>query len=412
MPLTQPIDGWNYWKYGQTYYSNLTDSKNGYFQTLGGKVSLVNNSSIEKIHKGFSKWSSVEEYYNRISYSNSENLPALTLFKYLHDGVTKIKSANQLDKYVGLINTVTDYSEYPDFKSLTNLIAVNICSVIYSHSNQTYESIISYYGDDYFERFYYLDYLEANAQISYSVKSVSLDDLIPDSRETSILANFANEGENLSILNWDLEDPATWEGITWNSDGNVESIDLPYLNLTGTLNLTDFSALTSVDISGNEISSLVLDGCTYLEELDCSFNQLTELNISDCASLTSLTCCYNYLDTHEGGTLYSTLDDLMFSDCYVNYYPQAVPENATFNATELSALKTFANTDNNNSVLDWLDESGNIDTDKLQNNVLFEYDGSNYRVVAIDIAESEVSGTLNLTSLSSLEEIYCEDNCA
>ena len=99
----------------------------------------------------------------------------------------------------------------------------------------------------------------------------------------------------------------------------------------------------------------------------------------------------------------------MFNDCYVNYYPQAVPENATFNTTELNALKTFANTDNNESILDWLDDDGNIDTEKLQNNILFEYDGSKYRVVAIDVSELDVSGALNLTSLSLLQEVYCEN---
>ena len=99
----------------------------------------------------------------------------------------------------------------------------------------------------------------------------------------------------------------------------------------------------------------------------------------------------------------------MFSDCYVNYYPQSVPDNATFDTTELNALKTFANTNNNNTALNWLDDGGNIDTEKLQNNVLFEYDGSKHHVVAIDISDLDISGTLDLTSLSLLQEICCEN---
>lgn len=167
--------------------------------------------------------------------------------------------------------------------------------------------------------------------------------------------------------------------------------------------------MKGLDISGNEITGVTLSNCSSLEEIDCSFNKLISLDLSDCANLTSVTCCYNYLDTHEGGDLYNTFDDLMFNDCYVNYYPQSVPENATFNTTELNALKTFANTNNNESVLDWLDDNGNIDTNKLQNNVLFEYDGSKYRIVAIDIADLDVSGDLNVTSLSLLKELYCEN---
>ena len=93
----------------------------------------------------------------------------------------------------------------------------------------------------------------------------------------------------------------------------------------------------------------------------------------------------------------------------MNYYPQSVPDNATFDSTELNALKTFANTNNNNTALDWLNDSGNIDTEKLQNNVLFEYDGSKHRVVAIDISDLDVSGALDLTSLPLLQELYCEN---
>ena len=86
----------------------------------------------------------------------------------------------------------------------------------------------------------------------------------------------------------------------------------------------------------------------------------------------------------KGAALQSFFDSIMTS-----YAASSVPENATFNTTELNALKTFANTDNNESILDWLDDDGNIDTEKLQNNILFEYDGSNYRVVAIDVSDDE-----------------------
>ena len=43
----------------------------------------------------------------------------------------------------------------------------------------------------------------------------------------------------------------------------------------------------------------------------------------------------------------------------------------------------------------------------MQNNVLFEYDGSNYRIVAIDISELEITGSLDLTAFAQLKELYC-----
>ena len=228
-------------------------------------------------------------------------------------------------------------------------------------------------------------------------------------KEVITLINLYSQSNNSEFLGWNLDDPSTWTGITWNEDGNVESIDLSYKNLDGTLDLSNFSSLKFLNLSGNNLTSVNLDNCSSLEEFDCSFNKLTSLDLSDCTNLKSVICCYNYLDTHEGSTLYNKLDDLMFSDCYVNYYPQSVPDNATFDTTELNALKTFANTNNNNVALNWLDDSGNIDTEKLQNNVLFEYDGSKHRVVAIDISDLDISGALDLTSLSLLQELYCEN---
>lgn len=407
IPLTNPTQGWNYWKYGETYYCDFTDLRNENYAQLGISTEIINKDVVESIHKEFARWTSVERYYNRISNPNNDYMPDLTLYKYLHDGPTRLLSNKRSWQIVGGINTVTEYGSYDDFRKLTNTLVCNIHTLKKSHDYKTYNTIISNFSNKYFARVSYSNYI-SNTGTVYRIATQSKNTtIIFNENDIAKLETIYNN--NSDVCDWDLSDPTTWNGIIWNDNGNVGSIDFSYMNLEGTLDLSNFSSLKSLNLSGNNLTSVNLDNCSSLEEIDCSFNKLTTLDLSDCTNLTSVTCCYNYLDTHEGSTLYNKLDDLMFSDCYVNYYPQSVPDNATFDTTELNALKTFANTNNNNTALNWLDDGGNIDTEKLQNNVLFEYDGSKHHVVAIDISDLDISGTLDLTSLSLLQEICCEN---
>ena len=403
VPLTNPTDGWNYWRYGQTYVANLSEYN-----------TQVNKYTVSDIQNAFSAWKDVNSYYNSCI---SVLSPFTTLYKLAHSATGTFMSYSLTPRRcMDTFDFITSLAFYDNRTAeLLCRAIINRKSIATAHDYVTYNSIIngtmaSSTGDGIFFHCSYDSAVNEITQALYNSESFDFYSLNEYNQSNlSNLISFANQDDNLSILNWDLDDPSTWTGITWSEDGNVEGIDLSFKNLSGSLDLSNFGSLKKLDVTGNNLTSLNLDNCSSLEELDCSFNKLTALDLSDCTNLTSVTCCYNYLDTHEGSTLYNKLDDLMFSDCYVNYYPQSVPDNATFDTTELNALKTFANTNNNNTALNWLDDSGNIDTKKLQNNVLFEYDGSKYRVVAIDISDLDISGALDLTSLSLLQELYCEN---
>lgn len=403
VPLTNPTDGWNYWRYGQTYVANLSEYN-----------TQVNKYTVPDIQNAFSAWEDVDSYYNSCI---SVLPPFTTLYKFAHSATGTFMSYSLTPRRcMDTFNFITNLAFYDNRTAeLFCRAIINRKSIATAHDYVTYNSIINgtmapSTGDGIFFHCSYDSAVNEITQALYNSESFDFYSLNEYNQSNlSNLISFANQDDNLSILNWNLDDPSTWTGITWNEDGNVEGIDLSFKNLSDSLNLSNFSSLKKLDVTGNNLTSLNLDNCSSLEEIDCSFNKLTALDLSDCTNLTSVTCCYNYLDTHEGSTLYNALDDLMFSDCYVNYYPQSVPDNATFDSTELNAFKTFTNTNNNNTALNWLDDSGNIDTEKLQNNVLFEYDGSKYRVVAIDISDLDVSGALDLTSLSLLQELYCEN---
>ena len=406
VPLTSPVNGWNYWKYGQTYMANLSDYNND-----------INDSAVKEIHNALSLWSNVNAYYNLpvVSTLSVSGLKSTTLYDVAHDltGTFMSYGAFSSRRFISASKVLLKIDAYPVLFPLIYGAVKNANSIRMAHHYDSYNNLINgtnsstAQSDSVFYNCSYNGYLNMVADSVYKNDIAIQSESTYNPSQIELLTSFYNS--NADILDWDIDDPSTWTGIEWDSNGNVESIDLSFKNLSGSLDLSNFSSLKSLNLSGNNLNSVNLDNCSSLEELDCSFNKLGDLDLSDCTNLTSVTCCYNYLDTHEGSTLYNKLDDLMFSDCYVNYYPQSVPDNATFDTTELNVLKTFANTNNNNTALNWLDDSGNIDTEKLQNNILFEYDGSKYRVVAIDISDLDISGALDLTSLSLLQELYCEN---
>ncbi len=413
VPLTNPTLGWDYWKYGKTYNGSLLD--NSIKQSQIHKQKEINSTSIKDVHSELTFWPSVRDYYKKPI--NENVVTTTTLYEFAYDALGVFKTASPGGFFISLANGIFNLDATSKLVPIVYRIKEHISSISAAHSQETYNNIVSYQIDngsffDFFKLYTYQDCLKDQRflnNLDSDTTTYNLDNISYNSLELNTLYSFVNSNENAQILNWDLDDPSTWTGITWNANGNVENIDLSFKNLSGSLDLSNFSSLKKLNVTGNNLTSVNLDNCSSLEELDCSFNKLTSLDLSDCTNLKSVICCYNYLDTHEGSTLYNKLDDLMFSDCYVNYYPQSVPDNATFDTTELNALKTFANTNNNNTALNWLDGSGNIDTEELQNNVLFEYDGSKHRVVAIDISDLDVSGALDLTSLSLLQELYCEN---
>ena len=67
------------------------------------------------------------------------------------------------------------------------------------------------------------------------------------------------------------------------------------LNLLTNLNVSNNTALTSLDCSGNQIVSLDISNNASLTSLDCSNNQLASLNVSGNPALVSLDCSNNQL---------------------------------------------------------------------------------------------------------------------
>lgn len=82
----------------------------------------------------------------------------------------------------------------------------------------------------------------------------------------------ATNAEALHITN--VKDPSTWEGVTVTGN-RVTKIDWKDKKIAGTLDLSGFTALTSVDVSRNALTALTVDGAGALNELNASRNKLS-----------------------------------------------------------------------------------------------------------------------------------------
>jgi Leucine-rich repeat (LRR) protein len=88
-----------------------------------------------------------------------------------------------------------------------------------------------------------------------------------------------------------------------NSDGELSSselkavkeIEIKKSNVRKLDGIEYFTRLTTLDCSGNRMTSLSLNKNKRLKELDCSDNKLTSLNVSKNTKLTTLDCSGNSL---------------------------------------------------------------------------------------------------------------------
>ena len=76
---------------------------------------------------------------------------------------------------------------------------------------------------------------------------------------------------------------------------NITILFICFFDLMSIPSLDKMTALTYLDCSCNQLTSLDVSGCTALETLYCNENDLTSLDVSGCTALTYLVCEENQL---------------------------------------------------------------------------------------------------------------------
>ena len=471
VPLTNPTEGWGYWKYGRSYTmdiadnENITDENDVFLRKcFFAYVKNTDNDSInDELALTFSQWESVYDYYNKpivTTRAVTGVTSSTTLYEFLYDAAS---FKNLIDKKL-YGKAVADLLTAPQLAPVAGFALSNIATIIESHHNENYNLVINGkndkggLGDSRFELFTYKDAVDAysSLQTDKAVVTYSNDAEIEyNTAEAEKLKAFAQSEGNNDILQWDLENPSSWTGVEWNENGNVSKIDFTYKWLKESLDCSDFADLTELTLFANSLENINLSGASALTELNCSYNNLGEngLNLSDCNALTKLycdgcglntldvsnltqlnalscafnnlialnienntklnhiNCIYNYLDVHDGSALNTQLKKYRLENkAYVNYFEQSVPDDAVFDEDEWYMLSEIARVYKIYGALDWYDDNGNISLEKMQNNVIFEYDGSKYRAAVIDLSVCNGGWNMDFSKFTKLKALYCDDS--
>lgn len=143
---------------------------------------------------------------------------------------------------------------------------------------------------------------------------------------------------------------------------SLVKLDCDDNQITGNLNLANFTNLDSVNCFGNQITNLDVSNCANLRYLKCSYNQITNLDASNCTNLIHLDCQSNpfssvkalncssllSLDVHGCG-----LDSLVVTNCSslvtLNCYNTSLKELYLGTCTNLQSIGCYS------ALLDTLD---------------------------------------------------------
>ncbi len=125
-----------------------------------------------------------------------------------------------------------------------------------------------------------------------------------DAAEASAIQNFLDivNGSTTNGLalsaSYVSGDPSTYPGVTWTTVGGTDYVtdiswygDFLLTKLTGSLNLTGFSYLTSVNVGANNLTAVDAHGNTSLQTISvANSSTLNSLNVTGCSALQELYC--------------------------------------------------------------------------------------------------------------------------
>ncbi len=464
MPFTQ---NWGYRKHGVIY---SFDSKSALktspdFKSLVSKYKCNNYNWSVKTPSGASsyivgKWKDVEEYYTHDPNTYGAGLLVCDTeaFDYFYHGMAPAAAGD----YGGMA-IIASHLPCPDgcpFKLLSNFLKDDKGAFADSHIIQTYYAAVvaglPSYGRSGVSGFS-LNALAGTSQVNED--------------EMDALYSFFTQDENALMLEtygWDIENPSTWSGVEWNENGNIVSIDLSYLNLSGSFNANNFPELQSLNIDGNRISMLGLTRCENLVELSCMSNNLSAISVSSCTNLQNLDCSFNSigsLDVSEmsqladlncygndmgslvlnGATALETVRcgsnqlstiDISTNTALNSFYcannniiesqnasllngisainekggsaqlgTQNYNENYSFNEAELSSLTEFANSALNLEKLGW-----DLEKPYTWEGVEWKIRNGEYHITSVELDGLELEGVLSLPEAEYVESVSCSDS--
>ena len=186
-------------------------------------------------------------------------------------------------------------------------------------------------------------------------------------------------------------------------------LDCSRNNLTS-LDVSGCTALTSLYCYNNDLTSLNVSGCTELETLMCYNNQLTSLDVSDLTALEALTCNSNQLTSLD----VSDCTALTYLECYNN-------DLTSLNVSQNTKLEMLYCYDNDLTTLDASDltvlkrlrcyKNGLTSLDVSGCTALTHLNCNNNDLTSLDVSDLTALGelTCNSNQLTSLDVSGCTE---
>jgi hypothetical protein len=219
-----------------------------------------------------------------------------------------------------------------------------------------------------------------------------------------IPAAAAADGDLVVFIDPDFED-AVREAIRkpegWITKGDVDGVkelDVSWLGIESLSGIEHFTALETLDCSGNELIRLDTSKNTLLRRLDCNFNNLATLNILKNTELRYLDCEQNRLE----GLDTSGNPALVSLNCRDNL----------LTALELENNKTLRTLDCGGNHLKELDTSVHPALSELycdENALTFLDTGSNQKLMFLACDSNELT-EIDVTQNTLLLGLSCRDN--
>ena len=454
-----PLESWSWGKFGRTFWSTAeSDLKDSDLvmkkikEYKGSKPDYNAKNTRGMVEAMTDMASDVWDYYKKDFYiKDGKDKDEFTkLYTYAHDGLGANRAGDG-GKAV-LTQPLFHVTSDSNLKKLANHI-IGGGVVIETPLADTHECYSYYYGTMYAYSTWEESVLTEDGYeaTKYSFARAGNAVANPNEAQLAYLRDFlSTQGftengalykTNAERLGWDPENPATWQGLTWDGEGNLIGLDWRTLTITGHLDLTKFpkleiadleycalteltvaglGTLQQLDCSGNYLTQLDLTGCTALYDLDCSFNQLTVLDVSGCTDLERLICTDNKL-TELDLTYCPRISELACSDNYLNfstihYYDpsvnissdadqQSVSPEAAFNQHDLDALLAIANTEDNASLLEWNPEDPTSWT-----GVKWVFADGEYHLETVDLRDRKLTGEADFSGCTCLTSLLLSDN--
>lgn len=318
--------------------------------------------------------------WNEIEWNSDGNVTAIDFDSIGLSGKLDLSSFNALDMLECTNNKLTDLI-LPDKDNVDVYCDGNYLSM--NPKNDLYKKLIQY--------------ADNGSNISFAYQCVP-ENAKFNTTELTKLKELANTSNNLEILGWDIDNPASYVGIQWiliNGTYYVDRINLSDLQLSGNVDISKFAYVKEIDLSNNNIVEVNVSGCSSLEKLNVCSNKITQLNISNLSKLNTLFCSDNYLVDNLSDDIISLTKQE--NATVTEIYPQYTNASADhFNEKELKILKESIGEEITD--IDWQYPG-------LCNYFQWTKTGDKYFLKSLDLGGTEVSGNIDLSEFTKLSKV-------